>query len=550
MGSIDWNAERNKLTAHLYENPYDLVLYIERATAYEHLGYPDLAAGDAYRALLLIDEVSDEDFEYHQQTLSALALRNGVENDENCLEDPLISACLLKSSKQCFSLLTLNLFKCNCFKSSLDFCNRGLVAFPNDSEFLAQRERIVNAAKKALGSTATDEKLNVASFPEHGQAKRELYPWNDKEPDRFSKESIEFLNSEMQKVAPKCEVLMTELPTLTIAQIAELRKQNLSIPTNKQLGMFAKEDIAPSEIVLQERTLLTVNNRLHESLCDACSTVLPDLKTASLTGQQIQSCPDCTDVIFCDYTCLDLALETYHPAVCGKDVDAIGKDTDPRQAADALYLLLLQRSFALAETQELHPLDLKEVKYIWGDFTNSATPGSVEAPSAVQWNIDASLPFSFENNIASPLHVLEKMDINIFERLADFDTWVINTLYAKFRGTASARLSTLDGRPEVSAVHPNWCLANHSCNPNVVWEWGGEISFEARKERADTGPGGPRAREERVDGLRGGIKKGEEILNHYCDVDLGYKDRRDWAKGSLGGPCMCDRCLQEEAADV
>jgi hypothetical protein len=40
------------------------------AEAYRLLGYPDLAAGDAYKALLLIDEVA-EDGEYHEEALEA-----------------------------------------------------------------------------------------------------------------------------------------------------------------------------------------------------------------------------------------------------------------------------------------------------------------------------------------------------------------------------------------------------------------------------------------------------------------------------------------------
>ena len=44
----------------------------------------------------------------------------------------------------------------------------------------------------------------------------------------------------------------------------------------------------------------------------------------------------------------------------------------------------------------------------------------------------------------------------------------------------------------------------------------------------------------------GGIRKGEEILNHYCDVDLGVAERREWAVGSLGGMCMCERCVWED----
>jgi len=56
-------------------------------------------------------------------------------------------------------------------------------------------------------------------------------------------------------------------------------------------------------------------------------------------------------------------------------------------------------------------------------------------------------------------------------------------------------------------------------------------------------------REKRIDGLPGGIKRGEEILNHYCDIDLKVQDRREWAQGSLGGWCMCDRCRKEAAEE-
>jgi hypothetical protein len=53
-------------------------------------------------------------------------------------------------------------------------------------------------------------------------------------------------------------------------------------------------------------------------------------------------------------------------------------------------------------------------------------------------------------------------------------------------------------------------------------------------------------RDKRVDGSPGGIKKDDEILSHYCDIDLKVQERREWAKGSLGGWCMCNRCRREE----
>lgn len=44
------------------------------------------------------------------------------------------------------------------------------------------------------------------------------------------------------------------------------------------------------------------------------------------------------------------------------------------------------------------------------------------------------------------------------------------------------------------------------------------------------------------------IRKGEEILNHYCDIGIEVRERREWARGALGGLCQCARC-QWEAAD-
>lgn len=201
-------------------------------------------------------------------------------------------------------------------------------------------------------------------------------------------------------------------------------------------------------------------------------------------------------------------------------------------------------------TPHFAQLILPEVQYLWGDFT--------AVPSSPSSHIERRLPFSFQRNVVDPLSILEKMDVNIFTSpLAE--TWVTNTLYAKFRGTASARFST-DGvarGPEVAAVHPMWCLANHSCAPNVKWDWSAEIRFKARggEDLVRWGPDAEQDHEEgncsnnrEDDSIRtwqGGIKKGDEILNHYCDVALPVQERSEWASGALGGNCMCKRCLWE-----
>lgn len=187
----------------------------------------------------------------------------------------------------------------------------------------------------------------------------------------------------------------------------------------------------------------------------------------------------------------------------------------------------------------MHPLDLLQVKYLWGDFTPPTAPAA------------RTLPFSFANNIAQPLHLLSKLDKDPFdpEVLDRYDAWVINTLLAKFRGVANAKMNKRTGLPEVAGVHWLWCLSNHSCAPNVRWKWEkGGMGLVARGGE-DAVRWGPHAKEDEEGMWKGGIKDGEEVLMHYCDVEMGVQQRREWAVGPLGGVCVCERCVWEDGEE-
>ncbi|KAK0748652.1 hypothetical protein B0T21DRAFT_398692 [Apiosordaria backusii] len=532
-------GRRQQLTDFLSASPYDLILYLERAVVYSDLAYPDLAAGDAYRSLLLADEVRDESFEYHEQALEALrgysttpcpvvldhgSLTEGISDgtdDEDAMEGlegvgPFNLLAHLASIRA-YQILSLSLLLCGSLKSALKFCERGLTAAPNNRELIEIKGYIEQVGRRRL-RREPDDPIDINSLPDRGLVRREVYPWNTHEPDRFSEESLSYLNKQLSIMAPKCEVRVSKLPILLEGESNtdddDDDDDDDVIPTCNQLGLFAKDDIAPGETVLEEYSLLTANNRHKESTCDACGTELPPLDQNS----KAVSCPECYDTIFCDDYCFTKAQEQYHPAICDTDVDSIAKDPDNKDIDQSLYLLLLARLLAMSAHQETHPLEIPSIKYIWGDFVSSELNDidrSINAEPPPEW----TLPFSFEH-----------------------DLWVFNTCYAKFRGTASARKNyqdgRRDGRPDVAAVHPFWCLANHDCDPNVSWEWGGKMVLWARKERVVKG-GGKEA----------GIKKGEEILNHYCDVELPVRERREWARGSLGGWCMCGRCREEAARE-
>lgn len=497
-------ASRAAITARLEESPYDLVAYLERSAVHSALQYPDLAAGDAYRALLLSDEARTEGLEYHDQALEALDAYDGVPDVLSDVDETSSAANAVdRGTVKAYTLLSCALIDAGCLKSAATFVKRGLDFAPADSNLLSAREALEKATMSRLGRLPADLLAPDCLLPESTVVRREVYPWNEHEPDRFSPESLAELNENLKTMAPKCEVQVATLPIL----IDGLEDEG---NTCSQLGVFATEDIAPGEKVLQEYSLITASNRMKDAVCDACSSELPRDRKG------VVNCDECWDTVFCSEFCADAAQERYHPAVCGTGTDEIGKDPDQADADESLHLLLLARVLAIAEHTGVHPLQVPEIKYIWGDFSPVPT-----------------LPWSFKYNVELPLHILETMEVDIFSS-PEYELWVLNTLYAKFRGTASARKNPLDGKPDVAAVHPYWCLINHDCDPNVSWDWAGRIQLNARPERI---------------AQPAGVRKGEELLNHYCDIRLPVQERREWAKGPLGGLCQCKRC-QREAGEI
>lgn len=530
--------EREELTSQLADNPYSTHIYLQRALRHEWLGYPDLAASDAYRALLLTDEVLDEEGEHHEKVIEAYAATEeeaqGDSGGDSGDEEPPYANNAKVHALHSYKILARTLFACGDLKSAYDFTERGLKAFHGQEDLQMLQVNVLEEYSEGhLQKRPTFDNLGFnprTDLPENGSARREIYPWNTYEPDRFSQHPLASINDEINEIAPKCEVRVTELPLLYKDASYKLSK----FTKVRQLGIFATSDINPHELVLQEPSVLTSSTGLHDPLCDACSTRLPPFAPES----PFPTCSMCEDVFFCSRACFDRAQYLYHPAVCGiVDFDVVAKDPSPFAATNALYTLLIARTMAMAETQGIHPLDLAQVRYLWGDYSHSDDTA------------EYALPFSFSNNIARPLHLLARLEKDPFvpENLDRYDTWVINTLLAKFRGTANAKMNERTGVPEVAGVHWLWCLANHSCAPNVRWEWEkGKMGFVARGENDAVRWGGKEDEGAANVKGKGGIKAGQEILNHYCDVKLPVKERREWAIGALGGICVCERCSWEE----
>ncbi len=176
---------RQTLTLALFESPYNLILYLQRAVVHSDLGYPDLAAGDAYRALLLTDEVRDESFEYHERALESLrpysaddpaslrrleSLRipkevlSSESGHDLTGEDKVTGELAKRASIRCYQILAISLLLCGCLKSAYDFTCRGLATSPWDEELLHSQEYIQRLAKRRLKTDA--EILDINDLPD------------------------------------------------------------------------------------------------------------------------------------------------------------------------------------------------------------------------------------------------------------------------------------------------------------------------------------------------------------------------------------------------
>jgi hypothetical protein len=566
-------------------------LLLQRALVYEALAYPELALGDALTAFTVCEYDKDGGGD-----IEAVWLRNLGEAgiDERCDEG------------ECESIRAATQYMCGLV------ILRCLKALSADSNSI----RLWEGAVRTLGEeydnddvqrwtkSDSDVRLSLSECDEDaiegrngsgaflmGASRREVYRWNDFEGDRMSDKALEDVNGRLRFASGgKIEARKSLLPDLTRSAATEVAQATPDVTsftkadnspaaaptsnaTTAQLGLFAVEDLPPGTTVLTERSPLSAIRPHGASLCDACAG---DLETDN-ANTSAQSCPGC-GIPFCSPECLSIANLYHKPNLDDDSTDegyppnaspfCPGSHSETTDAADLgraegsttpewdLYFLLVIRALQMAETQDCHPLELFECKYLWGDFNEDVslkklTADNLSPPQAT--NFKRTLPYSLTHHLTLPLQWFELLMLSRpdsftpYSRtwLQRYDWWVIQTLYAKFRGVADAKLSTWSGEPETASVYPLWCLANHSCEPGVTWEGGGVRRLKVRKQPAvaeESGTGDGKA-------SWAGLKQGEEVWNHYTDVrEKDYRVRRSRLREVLGGDCRCSRCLREEAA--
>lgn len=517
--------------------PYDPIRYIELARVDSRLGFGDIGAGNANRALKLIEAaLAPHRVSHKQEVLSTMAKRL-VTTSEVILFD---------------ELRHLKLQALYVLFDSLTLCE----------DFLSMKAMAKKAFKR--GILAGDPRLKEyyisakiflkdPSFHE-GRIWCKQYPWQKEELFRRS------------------HALLLDINQPLIKRGFEIRpvifgEQDQQEPGEEfgPLGIFATRDHKTGEIILVDETITGISNIPTSGMrnCDAC---LATLLEPYIATQDIIRPKCCGRVAFCSRKCYKTASNGYHSIVCGKDfnwIDCKGVDADwlPVMFQRCLAIILADQKNADVHPLQ-HPLMARMV-------ANYARPG-------------APCSWKFSENVEAPTRMLLDLGINIFEDPDGF--WSpesIQTMYWRMDNNANmtffdAHSTTKDAarklrqRIDVSmdevpstvmkqvVLNPTYLFLNHSCIPNLSWHGTNPDPFVSLQwlegydgEILRPGASAVIARAAR------NIQKGEQLTISYLGNPNGEtspdaatrKTTKSWlGKWFDGGHCGCEMCAQEMEA--
>lgn len=459
-------------STRLEADPYNAGLWTERAGRYLQLNYPELAVGDAYRASLLFERAD---------ATPAGGESSGVGESAGPDEQVRIDA---------FAVLGQALYDCHCHWE----CFELWLSLTQAKQF-PQLSRLAFTKAHALEQLLAQKKQAAAPYGGTPQQQRDRlrdgsvvtmhYPWMEERHLSRSRETIEIVNSELQRnVQP---------PALRLGR-------STLAPGTDVLGMFATRDVRKGECILVDRTATAAVSRPPPTPhCEACYDAL--LMSPLTAG--------CCTALFCSPACHALAMRTYHRALCGQEFTwLLAPAASLRHNASPMRPLLTLRFLALCATSpSTHPLDHPLIARL--------------SPLANTTHLDI---FTLAESVATPLRILAQLGVDIF---ADprFSTAVLHALWTRL---ANNKAGSSDGElGVVDEVGPLLPLFNHSCDPSV----------EYSREEGNTTV--------RFFALRD-VAAGEEVWDSYLDVeDLPRAERAERLWPWFGRACKCPRCTRE-----
>lgn len=474
---------------------YDPAVWISRAINLAQLGYPELAAGDAYKARLL-----------------ARAKLDSLRGKPNALDHKFLRDSGTTESQtvdvHCCSLLLLagtlwDLFECS---GMLQICEEGRKLYPTNPDFERASQMGADLLTMKQGKQRDPLYRNQREFDSLGWVKQAWYPFMAPRHMIRPEDTVRVTQKAFAVVTPHCSLASRDFSNASSSKV-------------EGFGIYAITDIKPGTRLFEDKTILGITDRSSQApstsrgteVCDNCCGTLP-------TGSTRRVKAVCCSSVYCSEYCHTMASYFYHHAICGQDYDWLfkglqGGDECGHEFQGAMMLRVL----SICVQSDCHPLD--------HPFIARLTPNFVT---------DLAKTWTFRDNIIRPNRMLQQLGVDIFQDLR-YDTWVLQHLENRLKTNENAS-RTRDGRP-LNAVNPLYSFLNHSCEPNAIWR-SAEFKDGAAAHESTT----------IVVVANRAIKKGEEICIDYRGVSL-VRDktkRQEMLSSWLpDGLCQCTRCQRE-----
>lgn len=528
------------------------------------LGFCDVAAGNGYRALILVQSgLRKYKRKVYPPNVGSivrdmighdLLSKRQYAQDPNRLPQALIDDELEDLECQAYKVILAALLGCAAFYDGRLWAKAALKKYPNDAGLrelqanldLGYSERLEHL-KEAGGEMETPEMTYAGRT---GRIFQKPYPWMDEHLFHRTPKEIDTINRQD-------DLAIWEVKPVVFGPVSEQSKAKKGGNVGP-LGVFAKRDIEDGELIMLDKTMMGVSDvpSSKQQHCDACHAALcfPYVSPDHLV---VPDC--CKQVSYCSRTCYDQAMASYHKVLCKKDFDWLYKNKNiakGRESKASWRPILFLRLMAIVlgdmkrsrgKKKIAHPLQHPSLSLMAANY-KTLKPGDLTSTSH-DWQ--------FWENTVAPTRVLMELGVDIFLEKV-FTPEVIQTIYWRFENNANMGTTSIGGLvAQMIAINPNYLFINHSCDPNVTWHGviphdGMGINWLKDRNGIVQQPGSSSVF------CKAGknIKKGEELKISYIgdpkgirkeEKNGGRESRRAALEKWFDNGCGCDLCEEENA---
>lgn len=543
---------------------------MNRSQCLRLLGYPELALGDIYKARLLIEAALEKRSvlgKYKNSSipmdlveLMNIALKGRVTLGEKAIltfgikmyfqhtTDPAYAkwaqtvatptllenravAMLKRLEVQIWSELMDSLLACNACSDYVELSSEAVLKFENDPVFLSEyknAEAWSKQRKEILEIQVEEGNMSPVTMNttlSNGGYYPVPYPWMTEDLLIRDDECLAMLQKEFRMASPNSMVTRSMIRNTQFENGVELETEF------DVFGVFASRNIMASETTLVDQTIACALNTTTR--CPTCCGPMPVIYQENLPV----TIP-CCEKIYCSQTCAETAITKFHGPECGREkyleeyYTEACKSTETTDFAIEHTLFLRIISNALTESAS-HPLKTSTLQRL--------TPS---------YSTEHLTIFNWMDHIVTPTNILTALNIDVFKNL-DYDTWVLQTIRHRLQNNKhgvifSSETNALGEKNNIvgSSMSPLYSMHNHSCTPNLTWEF---LSGEASRHGDIKGDG--RCSTLRMFANRD-IERGEELtITYILPLDIDRAERNEKLLSWLGGECRCERCLKEKKAE-